>query len=241
MTPSAPVELRPRFISHTAVRAVLARAVDERVEVRWRPLGGTIATGRSARLVHADGESVTLEADEATGDDEMIAGETTVLVRLTVDGVSYRFETRYLDRRIEEGACWVRLRRPKVLLLVDRRRRPRCRLHRPTLVTLQSQSRPDAWWCQAVMLNVSPDGLACRMPTAAASQLQPGDRLWARFRLDGVERSFVFDARVVSVIEAGEPQRSVVGLAFLESPQGSDLREALDAALRDRMEMEETR
>ena len=83
------------------------------------------------------------------------------------------------------------------------------------------------------MLNLSENGLACRMAADQAVRLRVGQALSVRYALPAVSNPFLLDARVVNVTPGGDPACSIVGVEFL-FPRAAEPRRRLRQAL-DRM------
>ncbi len=101
----------------------------------------------------------------------------------------------------------------------ERRRAARRRLQDCLEVVLSANSGTDDWRCKASMLNVSPQGIACR---ADASALQDcaavGGTLRVEFRLAGVSDGFDIAGRVVNVTRGATSGQVVLGLEFVADP-----------------------
>jgi hypothetical protein len=139
---------------------------------------------------------------------------STLRVRLEINGFGYAFETRPLYAAEGPGPGVIHLERPRTVILRERRRSPRRRLHRPTDVILAPAGGTTDWHCQAAMLNVSPEGLACRVPNDQIESMVVGGTLRVSFRLERSDAEFNLAARVSNVTEGGTPGYVVVGLEF---------------------------
>lgn len=102
---------------------------------------------------------------------------------------------------------------PKGTRTSDRRRSQRRQLRQPMTVALHAVGENEDWRIRGALLNLSPDGMACRVSQEDTSLLQVGGTVLLRFRL-GDAPPFEFLACANNIIEAGTPGHMVVGLEF---------------------------
>lgn len=221
-----------RQVDRTTTNRVLTAAVEERAvaQVRadcagWELVGGAACIGE-------DGSHLILELEHADPQTQTILESSPLQLSMEVAGAQYCFETRSADQTagVEPGV--VRVLRPTTISLAERRRSPRRRLRRPSDVALQASGPNDGWHCTAAMLNLSPEGIACRIPAQDAELLHIGQTLRADFRLDPSAPALALNARIVSITKGGTLDHLVVGLEFivdrtLEASRAT-LREALE-------------
>ena len=81
-------------------------------------------------------------------------------------------------------------------------------------------------------MNVSPHGLACRLPESQTTRLSVDDRLFVVFSLGAGNQTFEFTGRIVSITRGGTPGQMVLGIEFIDGGT-SHAQEALGAALAD--------
>lgn len=115
--------------------------------------------------------------------------------------------------------------------VADRRRTWRRRLQRPASVTVRPPGPADRRGAVADMLNLSEQGLACRMETRDANRLPVGPLLTVSYTLPVVARPLVCPARIVNITPCGDPVRSIVGMEFVFSNEHDDQRRELRRAL----------
>ncbi len=158
-------------------------------------------------------------------------------VVLWVDGVQYTFETTNAgghrscdDEQVE--AHVLRLTIPSRIDIMERRRASRRLLQEPSWVHLRptDDSAGDHSY-PAVMMNVSPHGLACRLDTSQAEGLSVGVNLMTTFSIEPSDPPFVFPARIVSITSGGTPGQAVVGIELIDDGSSHAQEEALVAAL----------
>ncbi|UCG17593.1 MAG: PilZ domain-containing protein [Phycisphaerales bacterium] len=121
--------------------------------------------------------------------------------------------------------------RPNVLHALERRRQGRARVHSSCPVHLYKAG--DGTDNIGALLNASVDGIACRIPTAAADRTAIGDTLRVAFQLAGSTHQFDLQAAVRSKTPAGSERHTIVGLQFefrgQDDPQRRQLANALTA------------
>lgn len=123
--------------------------------------------------------------------------------------------------------------RPDVLHALERRRRGRTRVHSSCPVHLYKAGHGSD--DVGTLLNASVDGIACRIPTAAADRTVIGDTLRVSFQLTGSTQRFDLQAAVRSKTPAGSERHTIVGLQFAfhgqDDPQRRQLANALTASV----------
>ncbi len=121
--------------------------------------------------------------------------------------------------------------------IIERRRVRRRRLHESTTVRFHAIDPALVDFSQARMLNLSEQGLACRMPQAQADRLRIGQTLGVVFRLNEMTEPFDIPARIVTITQGGTTDQRVVGMEFLDLPelqaQKTRLGRALELAIQE--------
>ncbi len=110
----------------------------------------------------------------------------------------------------------------------ERRRSRRRRLQKPSEVRLHGLGDELGWHCAGALLNVSNDGIACRIANKDAGALCIGQTIQAVFGL-GSSRTFELTARITNTTPAGTAGHRVLGLEFVEDAKSK----AAQAALRE--------
>jgi hypothetical protein len=206
-----------------AVR-VLGTAVSGGVDVKLHVSGNGVEYEGYAVLSGDDGSHLLLTCEApwrtTSGETEerpFAAVQTTSVVRVVfaVMGARYLFETRCAETVVNGKPPVIRLVKPTIVFLADRRRSPRHRWRKPTEVSLAAAGANDRWRCTAALLNVSPDGVACRVAASDMESLSVGQVVGAQFRLDSLSPEFSLPVRVTNVTEGGTVDQMVVGLEFI--------------------------
>lgn len=108
--------------------------------------------------------------------------------------------------------------KPTTIAPADRRRSPRRRFRQPTGILLRGTGVDDGWRCQATLLNLSMDGLACRVPDSDCERggpLRIGQTVRAVFRPHASSPAFDLNGRIVAITQGGTPNLLVLGLEFI--------------------------
>ncbi len=222
--------LHERAMSPGQTDAILNLAIDARatVEIGWSErigdaLAGTLAGGddRSLHITIPEIEELRTNAFEP------LELEVTMMVA----GGRYLFATRPLDPPPLSSCEVLLVARPTTLTVLERRRSRRRNLREPSTVVLHLPDERDAWQCAASILNVSADGLACRVENADAERIPVGRNVVTDFQVSVVDERFQMTGRVVNSTRAGTPGHVVLGVEFLTEEashaQRTRLREAL--------------
>ena len=174
-------------------------------------------------LISADEKALLMEV---TGKPAL---KVTSLVGVKCGGQIY-CDQRYLLSTTVTAApkwgdtCCLALARPDQVSVLDRRRFVRAKLAPSSQVRLEWTSDRLAHRYMAALLNISPDGLSCRLDGEVSESIELGDLLVARFNLPGQARQFVLEGKVLNLTGAAEG-RTIVGVQFCPSQRYA---EALD-------------
>lgn len=228
-----------RLIRDAEAADVLRRAVEQRAVIRLRtiepgpsPSGEDVAddvtlAGPCVLKVSAINEHA-LEARPAENARGVVMPPvgSTVEITLLLRGASCGFDATIVDGSEREG--WIHLGLPRRLFLIDRRRNPRRSLRRASRVCLAATN--GSWSCVGSLLNVSADGLACRVSAYDLPQQAEDHVVHADF---DIEEHFAFrlTARVAGVMPAADEGFSVISLAFSEESEADAERQRLRTAL----------
>lgn len=104
---------------------------------------------------------------------------------------------------------------PGNVLRTERRRSPRRRLRAPTEVALRTTEMGASWHGRALLLNISPEGLACRLTAAEGAKLKIGQPVRLTLNVGTPLTAFDLAARVVNITEGCTADRLIFGLEFM--------------------------
>lgn len=154
----------------------------------------------------------------------------------------YADERYAAESRISGIPTWgttrgLALERPAVLTVCDRRRSRRARLAPSSQVELEWQAAGKRHVHRATLLNISPEGLACRLEDIAATFIEPGRQIGLRFELPPQGRAFHLHAMITNKTPASV-DHSILGMQFLRRPDDAVDLEALRILLNRTQESE---
>lgn len=113
----------------------------------------------------------------------------------------------------------------------ERRRSRRRRLQTPTDVQLRGLGDESKWQCVGALLNVSHEGMACRINDRKASELCIRQSLQAVFRVGASTTPFDLTAMITNMTPAGTAGQQVIGLEFVDDARLRSARAALREAI----------
>lgn len=161
-----------------------------------------------------------------SGDDKTLLMEITgkplvdpvQLVESDADVQLYAEQRYHFSSKIAACPKWgntqaLALDRPQTLQVVDRRRFWRAKLAPSSRVTLEWKHCGAHQKHIAVLLNISADGLACRIDDVGATAIEVNDSLTARFSIPGENTPFELEAIVHNKLPAS-PGCTIIGLQF---------------------------
>ena len=187
-------------------------------------------------IIGERGPDLTAELDNVNPAARAAMAESPLRVSLEIDGASYAFETAASAVPAGAEPGMIHLRKPATITLVDRRRSPRRRLHEPAEILLRVPDINETWQCKAAMLNLSLDGVACRIPKTNAGSLDTGHIVRISLRLDASSDAFELDGQIINITQGGTPDHLVVGLKFVADEKleasRAEIRDALETATR---------
>lgn len=124
----------------------------------------------------------------------------------------------------------ITLAQPASIAVLDRRRFLRAKLAPSSKVELEWKHDGAEHRQTVSLLNVSSDGMACRVDEALTAGLEKRDRLRARFTLPGGDRQIELNARVTNLTPASVGT-AIMGLQFVTSKQDAEAIRALRVAI----------
>lgn len=229
MTQETAVSLRGRSeLDRKATARILARAVRAGASIELCVLGDTLQIACSAAVTGESGGILILSLLGSEAAIRAVTQADSLNATLAADGQWYGFKTQRADDSPGESAPAMTIRKPVTMTVADRRRSPRRRLRGAAWVSLETSDGTQAWRGQAALLNLSMNGLACRVAKDDAEALQREQSVQVTFRAAERSESFELTARVTNVTE-GTPGRCVLGLEFIDDERLAACRTRLHA------------
>ncbi len=220
-------------VDKQATAKLLDEAVRQRASIHVRPGGENAVLAFSGTVTGSEGYDLTLEFSRLNAKGIGKLRETKLEAVIEVDQLRYAFESQCTNEPGPAETTTLRVRRPETMTLTDRRRSPRRRLRGRTEVSLSGLDVDFEWLGQALMLNLSAEGMACRLAVRDAARLEVGQVLGVTFGLGASITPFNLNARVSNVTEGGTPGEVVVGLAFMADERLESNQTRLRQALRN--------
>ncbi len=225
----------PHVIAQDLDLEMAARLLGEAAQQRSAARVSCVCRGLTltwpCTLAAQDDTSLTLELDGASVARRCVPAGAALEVCVDTTAGTYMFETRCVDGPRTDMAM-LRVVKPRSLARADRRRARRRQLHQPTEVVLRGDDGDGGWRCRGTLLNVSPDGIACRLPNGATASLGVDQVLCVAFSLGEGRHKFDLPARVVNMTGHGEGHRWIAGLAFTRGAKLAAAGETLRLAVR---------
>ncbi|MGB2985583.1 MAG: PilZ domain-containing protein [Phycisphaerae bacterium] len=207
---------------------VLAKALEEHARVDLRADSEGVEVACCGTVVGVDDSHLALDVGPAAG---MVLGSSVLRAGIEIGHAQYVFETRCADETAEIEPGVIRVVKPDSITPAERRRSPRRQLHEPTEVILRPAGDGDESHGPGAMLNLSPDGIACRIPIPGTEALAIGQTLRVEFRLGASSRAFHLNGRISNITQGGTINHLVVGLEFIADERLTASRERLRKAL----------
>jgi hypothetical protein len=150
----------------------------------------------------------------------------------SLGGVEYLFSSSVLDFSEPDRGAKIEIVRPETLHTWQRRRFMRATVADSSYVTLCAPGDFRQPLFEGKMLNVSEDGLACRVERASVDRYAIGERLGAQFALGATARPHRLNAVIKSKTPGGTEGTIILGIQFDTSAGADEERAGLAEALR---------
>jgi hypothetical protein len=149
-----------------------------------------------------------------------------------LDHAEYMFTSSILDFSTNGPSGALEILRPELLQTWQRRRFMRATVADSARVVLSAPGDFDHPWFAGDILNVSEDGLACRVERVDADRRAIGDVLGVKFPLGSDDRPHTLNAVVKSKTPGGTEGTIILGIQFDAGAEESEAKSRLAAALR---------
>lgn len=187
-------------------------------------------SGCDAVLVSAAPAHLTFEL--ATSDARRCGVQTSALmcVVFKIREVRSTFTAPCLCVEFGAESTVIRIETPHAVAKAERRRSPRRGLHEPVRVLIWVGAAKEPLAEAASLMNLSTDGLACRL-TASAAAISIHDVVRVSFQLDHTDARFEFSACVINVTQGATVDKTILGLEFVAEEMLPAEKDRLVAAL----------
>ncbi len=193
---------------------VIDQAVRHHTVVHLEPQAWT--DGRSLKTTLCRCDRKLLVTESASQDDQLLQTLVDMYVnaQMTLGQTLYLFASHVVDVEWRGSQALLLLARPETLMVPQRRRFQRMTLPSACQVHLSPERAQAFEPVIARLLNLSPEGMACRLTETEAAPIRQGHRLRVAFHPDEAERSFNFLAVLSNKSRAGSPGHLILGLHF---------------------------
>ncbi|MFQ5429249.1 MAG: PilZ domain-containing protein [Phycisphaerae bacterium] len=211
-----------------------------------RAVDAAVRTQASVVLESADIPDTTINGFLISADEQALLLEVTgrpgvdfdALVGCRCEGQIYADRRYCFSSRIAAAPRWGKTQalafdRPETVRVLDRRRFLRAKLAPSSEVSLQWKRSGTEHRHVVKLLNISADGMACRLGERAATAIDKRDHLWVTFQLPGNPQPFELGARVSNKTPASEGC-TILGLQFITAAEDSATIAALRIAIEGR-------
>jgi hypothetical protein len=152
---------------------------------------------------------------------------------LLLDDRRYSFEARCLGPSQHAGEGLLLIECPKVITAIERRRSRRHEFRRPAEVTLEGIDGLQPGRSRGKLLNLSKNGMACRIPAEDAAHIAVGSTLRVMFLPGEDHHGIDVKGRVTNVTRGASAEHAIVGMEFIGLESPSFPREVFQKALAD--------
>ncbi len=222
------------LLQSAATDRVLAEALNTRAGVKLYVDGDGVQVDASGEIAGGDDAHLVIRLTHPDPVLRTCPPDRPLRVTMTVADAQYEFETRCVEQPTTSDARVIRILRPRTITSADRRRSLRRFLRGTTNVGLRAPDANEEWHCNAVMLNLSPDGIACRMSEQHAGPLHIDQTVRVTFHLGRPSRLFDLTGRVSNITRGATPGQLVVGLEFAVDRRSEESRAGLRRVLETR-------
>ncbi len=219
------------LLDSVAVDRVLAEAINTKAPVGFHVDGDDVQADASGELAGGDDSHLVIRLTACDPMSRTFLQDCPYRVTMAVGDVQYEFEAVCAEQSATPDAQVIRILRPHTITSVDRRRSPRRLLRRATNVILRAPDVDEEWQCNAAMLNLSPDGIACRAPEHHLGPLQLDQTIRVTFHLVRSSQLFDLKGRIRNITRGATPGQLVVGLEFAVDRDSEESRAELRRVL----------
>jgi len=221
---SSPQPLIVELDARQSVR-VLERIRRDGVPVSLSPSDGRAARSINGRITELHRDTLEIQADASAACPTTVDAAARWLVQFAVSSDRFGFETQVESMAEHVGSISVTLRRPECVWVRQRRRFWRANLRTSTAVTLTPAG--DGPRITGAVLNLSVDGLACRLSRLDTAGLKIGDPVTLEFEVEDGVGPLSAGAEIRGKTLAATPDSVIVRLQFIPTTLSTQDRERI--------------
>lgn len=223
-----------RILNRDASAQILSQACRKGALVRLHVTVAGVEAICTGVAVANDRSKLTIKVRRIAPSVAAVLRDSAVRADIGLADAWYTFETRSMSPVPQVADGLLHITAPTAMSVIERRKSRRRRFHGPSEVTLRAIGGTEPWHGRARLLNLSADGIACKVREEDTPRTTTGRRFHVLFRLDGSRHEFNLIGRVVNVTRGGSLDHAVVGMQFVDEDQSASdirtLREALQHA-----------
>lgn len=213
------------------VSTVLCQSIGQCLPVSITWMVATEIRTLQGQFVEVNESCAHMALDDGQEQGELPEAHAEAHVEFIAEGARYSFVCWGFDIDAS-GHRAVSIRLPSTVHVVERRRSPRRNLRRTCHVTLRTDSWQDEERAVAALLNLSAHGVAVSI-SDRPDWLRKDSAVQVQLGPDAGIPDMGLKATVVSITEAGEVDRWIVGMEFVEDAIYAALLPALKQAIEE--------
>ncbi len=207
---------------------LVEQALRQKADVTLNPRTGAGTMRWSGSLSERRDESLFVKMDEGV---TPVLPSTYCEAAFSVHGAEYLFATNVLDVLEGEGGTCVEIACPRCLQTWQRRRFVRAAIAPSARVYLGGPGTQGLAGAEGVLLNVSRQGLACKVERSVADRYTLEEAVDVVFSLRPFDTEFALPARLRGKTAAASSEQTILRLEFHPTDQGDEQIQRLSEAL----------
>lgn len=228
-TPAMQFVGAPKRVDAADTARLVAAAAEHHLLITLESDGPVLRAIWRARITSAEGDRLVLELEDTRTETLPRLKSVPLSAHFVLDDVGYSFGTRCAGFTQAPAGRSISIERPMFLNQVDRRRALRRKLGASSVVALRLPGTSTL--TAAALLNLSSEGLACRVDSDWVAQLGRGDALQVYFSIGFPTQAYDMTAQVISMTPASEGC-CVLGVEFGGDEGCGEVRARLAQCLR---------
>ncbi len=208
---------------------IVEQAVRRKAMVVFRPIGDRELSSMMGCIVEGTRATLSVQIEEGVDKSSVQGAHFDAVLRM--DGQEYFFGADILNIKEQPEGFLVQLNRPTVLQTWQRRKFIRAKVADSTTIGISAAGDFERTKFDGAMLNVSEDGLACRVEKTAADYYAVDEVVGLKFKMQDCEKAITCNAKIKAKTPGGTPGTIILGMQFELSSMSSNERADLSSAL----------
>ena len=208
---------------------IVEQAVRRKAVVVFRPVGDRELSSMTGCIVEGTRETLSVQIEEGIEETSVRGAHYDAVLKM--DGQEYFFGADILSVAEQSDGWLIQLNRPTMLQMWQRRKFIRAKVADSTTVGISAAGEFERTKFEGAMLNVSEDGLACRVEKAVADYYAVDEVVGLKFKMQDCEKDIACNAKIKAKTPGGTPGTIILGMQFELSSMSSSERADLSSAL----------